>query len=58
VPPAEQGRPLAMQWTAVKGAANVYYDESPTQGHDLDGHGIDRDRLRAFIDGVLAGDIR
>jgi acetyl esterase/lipase len=57
VPPAQHGRPLAMQWTAAKGAANVFYDESATQSHDLNGQGIDRDRLRAFIDGVLAGSI-
>jgi len=58
VPPAEQGRPLAMQWSAAIGAGNVVYDESPIQGHDLDGRGIDGARLRDFIDGVLAGTIR
>jgi acetyl esterase/lipase len=58
VPPAEQGRPLYMQWVAAKGNANVVYDESAVQGHDLDGHGIDLVRLRAFIDGVLAGRVQ
>jgi acetyl esterase/lipase len=58
VPPSDQGRPLAMQWAAAKGVDSVFYDESPVQGHDLDGQGIDRDRLRTFIDGVLAGEIR
>ena len=57
VPPAEQGVPLYWQWTAAKGAENVYYDESATQGHDLDGSGIDTDRLEQFIDAVLAGTI-
>ena len=57
VPPAEQGRPLAMQWAAAIGRSNVVYDESPTQGHDLDGRGIDVAALHDFIDGVLAGSI-
>jgi acetyl esterase/lipase len=57
VPPAAQGRPLAMQWAAAIGRANVVYDESPTQGHDLDGRGIDVAALRDFVDGVLAGSI-
>ena len=57
VPPAEQGRPLAMQWAAAIGRANVVYDESPTRATTSTGVGSTSPRLHDFIDGVLAGSI-
>jgi acetyl esterase/lipase len=55
VPPAQQGRPLYDRWAAVLGSDAVVYDESPADGHELDGRGIDLVRLHAFLDGVYAG---
>jgi acetyl esterase/lipase len=57
VPASQHGAPLSLQWAAAKGAANVVYDLAPNQGHELDGHGIDRAGLDRFVDGVLAGTI-
>jgi acetyl esterase/lipase len=57
VPASQHGGPLALQWAAAKGAANVVYDLVPNQGHELDGRGLDRAGLDRFVDGVLAGTI-